>query len=84
MREPVLATWYRLKRVAPVGDYLPRRCGIATFTTDLSESLATLAPEVDFWAVAMNDRPEGYPYPPRVKLDVSANGCDLASPKKKW
>ncbi len=73
MMEPSLAAWSRLKRVALVGNYLPRRCGIATFTTDLSEGLATLAPSVDFWAVAMNDRPEGYAYPPRVKFEVSAN-----------
>jgi glycosyltransferase involved in cell wall biosynthesis len=68
-----LAAWSRLKRVALVGNYLPRRCGIATFTADLSESLATLAPNVEIWAAAMNDRPEGYQYPPRVKFEISAS-----------
>ena len=28
------------KRIAVVGNYLPRICGIATFTTDLCEALS--------------------------------------------
>ena len=71
--QTALASWDRLNRVALIGSYLPRRCGIATFTADLSESLARAAPSVDFWAVAMNDRPEGYVYPHRVKFEVNAN-----------
>ena len=54
-----------------IGNYLPRRCGVATFTTDLAESLAAEAPESDVWAVAMNDLPDGYPYPSRVHFEVS-------------
>ena len=53
----------RLNRVALVGNYLPRRCGIATFTADLTEALAAATPSVDWWVVAMNDSPNGYPYP---------------------
>ena len=71
--QTTLASWSRLNRVALIGSYLPRRCGIATFTADLSESLARAAPSVDFWAVAMNDRPEGYVYPHRVKFEVNAD-----------
>ena len=71
--DPTFAGWNRLSRVALVGNYLPRRCGIATFTTDLSESLANLAPNVEFWAAAMNDRPEGHLYPPRVKFEIRAD-----------
>ena len=54
-----------------IGGYVPRRCGIATFTTDLAESLAAEAPESHIWAVAMNDLPGGYPYPKRVHFEVS-------------
>ena len=61
----------RPARIAVIGNYLPRRCGIATFTTDLAESLAAEAPESDVWAVAMNDLPGGYPYPSRVHFEVS-------------
>jgi len=57
--------------VAVIGNYLPRRCGIATFTTDLVEGLSALAPDIDVWAAAMNDRPEGYLYPDKVRFEIS-------------
>jgi len=44
-----------------LGNYVPRRCGIATFTEDLAESLVAAGSEV--FVVAMDDRPESYPYP---------------------
>jgi glycosyltransferase involved in cell wall biosynthesis len=54
-----------------VSDYIPRRCGIATFTADLCEAVATRAGErADVFTVAMNDVPEGYPYPERVRFEV--------------
>ena len=61
-------------RVAFVGNYLPRRCGIATFTTDLCTALAGHA--VECLAVAMNDCSERYDYPPPVRFTVEQN--DLA------
>lgn len=64
-------SWNRLGRVALIGTYLPRRCGIGTFTADLSEAMASAAPAIDIWAVAMNDRPEGYVYPHRVKFEIN-------------
>ena len=59
--------------VAVIGNYLPRQCGIATFTTDLVEALLTEAPRINCWAVAMNDKPEGYPYPERVRFEINQN-----------
>ncbi len=59
--------------VAVIGNYLPRRCGIATFTTDLVEALSTEAPDINCWAVAMNDRPEGYAYPEKVRFEINQN-----------
>lgn len=56
--------------VAIIGNYLPRRCGIATFTTDLTEALATAYPEAAFRVVAMNDTPDGYAYPSRVARTI--------------
>ncbi|MEX0884894.1 MAG: glycosyltransferase family 4 protein [Phycisphaeraceae bacterium] len=56
-----------------IGSYVPRRCGIGTFTADLAEALAGAATDVSTWAVAMNDRPEGYRYPPRVWFEINQN-----------
>ena len=57
-------------RIAFLGNYLPRRCGIATFTTDLCEAVSATAPGTDCFAIAMNDSPEGYDYPDRVRFEI--------------
>jgi glycosyltransferase involved in cell wall biosynthesis len=59
--------------VAVIGNYLPRQCGIASFTTDLVESLSKEAPELNLGAVAMNDNPEGYKYPEKVRFEIQQN-----------
>ena len=60
--------------IAFLSDYPPRRCGIATFTHDLCEALAGEAGEAcDVFTVAMNDVPEGYDYPHRVRFEVRQN-----------
>ena len=59
-----------LHRVAFLGNYQPRQCGLATFTTDVCESVARAFPETQTLAVAMNDRPEGYAYPGRVRFEI--------------
>ncbi|NLT65719.1 MAG: glycosyl transferase family 1, partial [Acidobacteria bacterium] len=69
----------RSKRIAVIGNYLPRRCGIATFTTDLCEALAAGFPDMTCYAVPINDTPEGYSYPPRVRFELDHN--DLSSYK---
>ncbi len=58
-------------KIAVIGNYLPRQCGIATFTTDLSQALAReLKREKDLINIAMDDTLEGYNYPPQVKFRV--------------
>ena len=59
--------------VVVIGNYSPRQCGIATFTTDLVEALSTEAPDINCWAIAMNDRPEGYAYPEKVRFEINQN-----------
>ena len=59
-----------LRRVAFVGTSLPRQCGIATFTTDLTDALAALRPQTDVLIVPVNDLPEGYDYPDRVWFEI--------------
>ncbi len=60
-------------KIAFVGNYLPRQCGIATFTHDLCEAVATQASDQDVFTLAINDVPEGYTYPPRVRFEIRQN-----------
>ncbi len=62
-----------IKSIAVIGNYLPRQCGIATFTMDLVEGLSAEAPDINCWTVAMNDRPEGYHYPEKVRFEINQN-----------
>lgn len=66
-----------IRNIAFIGNYLPRKCGIATFTTDLCESVAYQHPETECMVVAMNDIAEGYDYPPRVLFELQQD--DLKS-----
>jgi glycosyltransferase involved in cell wall biosynthesis len=60
-----------IKRIAFVGNYLPRQCGIATFTTDLCEAVATANSETTCIALPVNDSEAGYAYPPRVRFELT-------------
>jgi glycosyltransferase involved in cell wall biosynthesis len=59
------------KRIAFIGNYLPRQCGIATFTTDLCEAFATAYGDASCIALPVNDSEAGYEYPPRVRFELS-------------
>ena len=60
----------QLRKVAFLGDYLPRKCGIATFTSDLRNAISTLYPRLECPVVVVNDREEGYDYPPEVRFEI--------------
>jgi len=59
-----------INKIAFIGNYLPRRCGIATFTTDLCETFAALNPSVQLFAIPVTDIEEGYDYPERVRFEI--------------
>ena len=61
----------RINRIAFIGNYLPRQCGIATFTTDLCEAIASEYSETACIALPVNDTPEGYSYPLRVRFELT-------------
>ena len=60
-----------------LGSHLPRLCGIATFTSDLSDALQGTSPEIDLFVLAMNDGEKRYAYPGRVRFELAES--DLAS-----
>jgi len=64
-------------RIAIVGNYLPRQCGIATFTTDLCSALATEYGGDRLFAIPVNDPESAYDYPSQVRLELEQE--DLTS-----
>jgi glycosyltransferase involved in cell wall biosynthesis len=65
-----------VNRIAFLGDHLPRQCGIATYTNDLCEAVATAYPECHSIVGAVNDRPEGYDYPARIRFEIDEKELD--------
>jgi glycosyltransferase involved in cell wall biosynthesis len=65
-----------IKQIAFIGDHLPRRCGIATFTSDICEAIATRFPECQCIVGAVNDRPEGYDYPSWIRFEIDEKELD--------
>src|SRR5437660_7854059 len=68
---------HNISRIALLGNHLPRKCGIATFTTHLSEAIHSIASDLDCFVLAMNDAPHQYAYPGAVRFELSDN--DVAS-----
>ena len=64
------------KHIAFLGDYVPRRCGIATFTADICESVAAEFPLAQCIVGSVNDRPEGYDYSSRVRFEIDEQELD--------
>jgi glycosyltransferase involved in cell wall biosynthesis len=67
----------RLSKIGLIGNYLPRKCGIATFTSDLRRALTQQGSGPECFVVAVNDRPESYAYSPDVRFEIAEQ--DLAS-----
>jgi glycosyltransferase involved in cell wall biosynthesis len=64
-------------RIAVVGNYLPRKCGIATFTTDLCDAIHAEYTATELLALPVSDTEEGYDYPARIRFELSQD--ELAS-----
>lgn len=60
-----------IHRLAFIGNSLPRRCGIATFTTDLQQAVASSSPELQTCIVAMTDHGADYDYPAAVGFQIN-------------
>lgn len=66
-----------IRKIAFLGDYLPRKCGIATFTSDLLSAVAAEHPQSQCFAVPVNDIEGGYEYPDVVHFEIEEQ--DLTS-----
>jgi glycosyltransferase involved in cell wall biosynthesis len=66
----------KINRIAFIGNYLPRQCGIATFTTDLCEAVAAESGRATCIAVPVNDTEAGYAYPSRVRFELTEKDID--------
>jgi glycosyltransferase involved in cell wall biosynthesis len=64
-------------RIAVIGNYLPRQCGIATFTTDLCAAISAEYGTARLLALPVNDTEQGYDYPARVRWSLAQD--DLRS-----
>lgn len=73
MKEPIS----KVLKIAFVADYLPRKCGIATFTSDLLQAIAIAYPQSHCFSVAVNDFKTGYEYPEVVRFEIEEQ--DLSS-----
>ena len=67
----------KVRKIAFVGDHLPRKCGIATFTSDLLAAVAAANPESQCFSVSVNDIKGGYEYSEVVRFEIEEQ--DLSS-----
>ena len=67
----------KVRKIAFVGNHLPRKCGIATFTSDLLAAVAAAHPQSQCFSVSVNDIQGGYKYPEVVHFEIEEQ--DLSS-----
>ncbi|MBN1511678.1 MAG: glycosyltransferase family 4 protein, partial [Phycisphaerae bacterium] len=60
-----------IRKIAFIADYLPRKCGIATFTNDLRCAVAAEFPAMQCLVVPVNDLAGGYDYPAEVRFEIA-------------
>jgi len=69
-----------LRRIAFIGNSLPRHCGIATFTTDLQQAVSISSPNLQTTTVAMTDHGQTYDYPASVALQIKDGNVEEYAP----
>ncbi|OYY71183.1 MAG: glycosyl transferase family 1 [Sphingomonas sp. 28-63-12] len=60
-----------IKHLALIGNFLPRQCGIATYTTDTFTALKAAFPDLIVDVYAMDDHPGRYDYPADVTCAIA-------------
>ncbi len=59
-----------IDHLALIGNFLPRKCGLATYTTDTFTALKGRFPDLKIDVYAMDDHPGRYDYPPDVTASI--------------
>jgi glycosyltransferase involved in cell wall biosynthesis len=59
--------------IALIGNFLPRKCGLATFTSDTFNALTSRYRDLVVDVYAMDDHPGRYDYPPAVTGTIPQN-----------
>src|SRR6516225_644713 len=77
MKDCLMEEGSKVRKIVFVGDHLPRKCGIATFTSDLLAAVAAAHPQSQCLAVAVTDIEGGYEYPDVVRFEIEEQ--DLSS-----
>src|SRR5258708_2308030 len=77
MKDCLMTEGSKVRKIAFVGDHLPRKCGIATFTSDLLAAVAAAHPQSQCLSVSVNDIQGGYEYPEVVRFEIEEQ--DLSS-----
>jgi glycosyltransferase involved in cell wall biosynthesis len=73
----VAAIHDEIRTIAMLGNHLPRQCGIATFTSDLCDAIASEFSGLGCFVLAMNDAGRRHAYPDRVRFEIGES--DIAS-----
>src|SRR5947207_1529508 len=77
MKDCLMKEGSNVRKISFFGDHLPRKCGIATFTSDLLSAVAGAHPRSQCFAVSVNDIKGGYDYPEVVRFEIEEQ--DLSS-----
>src|SRR5690242_10460845 len=75
-RKPLAKPASGTRGIAFLGNYLPRKCGIATFTSDLLEAVAARHPQRPCFVVAVTDIAGCYRYPKTVRFEIEEQNLD--------
>jgi glycosyltransferase involved in cell wall biosynthesis len=62
-----------VRSIVLIGDYPPRRCGIATFTADVHDALLEARPHLKCEVYAVTDIEGAYRYPAEVACEIRQN-----------